>query len=128
MPLEPLNYATPPAESSTARHNRIYCGLLVALALIGSLGIVSIFFISQRPTMPPESRWTFRMILWIYAVLIAAMVATLILRSVAPRAGRVATMALNIVLLIVFPFGTALGICGLLKVDKGGPLSGKLPA
>ena len=43
------------------------------------------------------------------------------LDRIAPRGGRVATMALNIVLLLVFPLGTALGIYGLLKVDKGGP-------
>jgi hypothetical protein len=79
---------------------------------------------SRSPTMPAESRGTFQMIVGIYAVLLAAMVATLILRGVAPPAGRVATMALNIVLLIVFPFGTALGIYGLLKVDKDGPAAG----
>lgn len=64
------------------------------------------------------------MVVGICAVLIAAMVVTLIRRGVAPRAGRVATMALNIILLIVFPFGTALGIHGLLKVDRGGPPAG----
>ncbi len=61
------------------------------------------------------------MIIGIYALLVAAMVVTLILRGVAPRVAPAATMAMNIVLLIVFPFGTALGIYGLLRVDKGGP-------
>ena len=124
MPLEPLNYAPPPVESATARHNRTYTALLIALALFCALGMISIFSISRSSTIPPESRWTFEMIIRIYAALIAAMVATLILRGVAPRAGRVATTALNIILLIVFPFGTALGIYGLLKVDKGDPPAG----
>jgi hypothetical protein len=124
MPLESLSYAPPPVESTTARHNRIYTALLIALAVFCALGMVSIFSLSRSPTMPPESRSTFQMIIWIYAVLIAAMVATLILRGVAPPAGRIATMALNVILLIVFPFGTALGIYGLLKVDKVSPPGG----
>lgn len=124
MALEPLDYAPRPVESATARHNRIYAALLVALALFFVLGMVSLLGMSRRPAMPPESRWAFEMIVGVYAVLIAAMVATLVLRGVAPRAGRVATMALNVVLLLLFPFGTALGIYGLWKVDKGGPPGG----
>ena len=123
MPLEPLHYA-PPAEPPSARHNRIYTALLIALALFCGLGMISLFAMSRSPTMAPESRWMFQMLVGIYALLIAAMVATLILRGVAPRAGRVATMALNILLLIVFPFGTALGIYGLWKVDRGVPPAG----
>src|SRR4051794_35561392 len=118
-PLDSLNYAPPPVESATARHNRIYTALLLAFALFCVLGMISLFVISRSPTMPPESRRSLQMIDGIYGVLVAAMAATLILRGVAPRAGRIATMALNVVLLIVFPFGTALGIYGLLKVDKG---------
>jgi hypothetical protein len=124
MPPEPLNYAPPPAESRTARHNRIYTVLLIALAFFYVLGMISILSISRSPAMRPESRWTLQMVVWIYTALIAAMVATLILRGVAPRAGRIATMSLNIILLILFPFGTALGIYGLWKVDKGGQAGG----
>ena len=124
MPLEPLNNAPPPVESATLRHNRIYTALLIALAVFCALGMISLFAMSRSPTMPAESRWTFQMIIGIYALLIVVMAATLILRGVAPSAGRVATMALNIILLIVFPFGTALGIYGLLKVDKGVPTPG----
>lgn len=120
MSLEPLDYAPPPVESAAARHNRIYGALLMALALFLAMGMVSLFFVSRNPTFSPESRGVLEMIIGVYAVLMAAMVVTLILRGVAPRAGRIATMGLNIVLLIVFPFGTALGIYGLLKVDKGG--------
>src|SRR4051812_8767344 len=121
MPLEPLSYAPPPLEAATTRHNRIYSALLIALAALFALGMISIFSISHSPTIPPESQWTLELVIRIYAALLAAMVATLTLRAVAPRAARTATMALNIVLLIVFPFGTALGIYGLLKVDKGAP-------
>jgi len=119
MPLEPLHYA-PPAESPSARHNRIYTILLIVLAAFCGLGMISMIFTSRNPTIPAESRWVFQMMVGIYAVLVAGMVATLILRGTAPSAGRIATKALNIVLLIVFPFGTALGIYGLMKVDKDG--------
>jgi hypothetical protein len=64
------------------------------------------------------------MSLCIYAALVAGMVVILILRGTAPGAGRIATKALNIVLLVVFPLGTALGIYGLMKVDKDGPRAG----
>lgn len=123
MPLEPLNYAPPPIESATARHSRIYTALLGGLAFF-AIATMGMFAIIRSPTLPLETRWRIQMIVAIYALLIAAMVATLVLRGVAPRAGRIATMALNIILLIVFPVGTALGIYGLLKVDKADPPAG----
>jgi hypothetical protein len=123
MPLEPLHYA-PPAESPSARHNRIYTTLLIVLAAFFSLGMIGMFFMSRNPAVPAESRWVFQMSLCIYAALVAGMVVILILRGTAPGAGRIATKALNIVLLVVFPFGTALGIYGLMKVDKDGPPAG----
>jgi hypothetical protein len=61
---------------------------------------------------------------WIEGVYLAAMVVTLVLRGTAPGAGRVATKALNIVMLVAFPFGTAVGIYGLWKVDKEGGAAG----
>jgi len=124
MPIEPLSYASPPVESARARHNRIYTALLIALTLFCAMGMTSLFFLSRVATMSPESRWPIDMVIGIYALLVAAMITTLILRGVAPRAGRVATMSLNIVLLFLFPFGTALAIYGLLKVDKGEALAG----
>jgi len=58
------------------------------------------------------------------AAYLAAIVITLILRGKSPAAGRIATTALNIVLLVLFPLGTALGIYGLMKVDKQSPTAG----
>ncbi len=77
-------------------------------------------FMGRNARTPPETRWVFQMVAWIYAALLAATVVTLLVRATSPGAGRVATMALNIVLLFFFPFGTALGVYGLMKVDKGG--------
>ena len=117
MPPEPLHYA-PPAESPSARHNRIYTVLMIVQAVFLGFGMISTTFMLGNPAVSPESRRVFQMILSFYAVLIAAIIVTLILRRTAPSAGRIATMALNIILLLVFPFGTALGIYGLMKVDK----------
>jgi hypothetical protein len=122
MSLEPLDYAAPTsAESKHARHNVIYTALLIALAFFFCLGMISLYFVTQSPTFAAESRWAFHMIMGVYAALVAGVVITLVLRAAAPRAGRIATLALNIVLLVVFPVGTALAIYGLWKVDKNHP-------
>src|SRR4030095_7919650 len=92
------------------RHNRIYTTLLIVLAFLYVLSIITMASMAQSPTVTPESRWVFVMTAWIEAAYLAAMVATLILRGTAPAAGRIATKALNIIMLILLPFGTALGI------------------
>jgi len=102
-------------------HNRTYTALLIALALLDSMGIITMLFLTNSPSSPPESRWILQMVAAINAVLVLAIVATLILRSALPKAGRIATTALNIVLLFSFPLGTALGIYGLMKVDRAVP-------
>jgi hypothetical protein len=102
------------------RHNRIYTVLLIVLAFFYGVSIISMTFMSRSPTVAPESRWVFQMTACINAAFVAAMIATLVLRAVAPGAGCVATKALNIIMLVLIPFGTALGIYGLLKVDRDG--------
>lgn len=100
-------------------HNRVYTGLLIALAFFTCIGAIEMFFFSYRSTVHPDGGWIFTMIGCIELLFVAAMVTTLILRGVAPQAGRIATLALNIVLLLMVPLGTAVGIYGLWKVDKG---------
>ena len=101
------------------KHNTIYTALLTALAFFFSMSAVTMFFLSRSSEMSPDSRWVFEMTACIELLYVAAMVATLILRGVAPKAGSVATLALNIILLLFIPIGTALAIYGLWKVDKG---------
>ena len=118
MPQETLNYSQTP-ELPESRHNRIYNSLLLAASVLCSFGIVSLWFISQSPVIKADDgAWMFQMIIGFYVLLIMAMVTTLILRQKSPAIGRICTMALNIVLLLFFPFGTALGIYGLWKVDR----------
>ena len=106
------------------KHNRIYTILLTVLAFLYVISLITMFSMSQSPTVRPESRWVFVMTGWIEAAYVAAMLVTLILRGTAPAAGRIATKALNIIMLILIPFGTALGIYGLMKGDKEGQPAG----
>lgn len=100
------------------RHDRTYNVLLIVLTFFYGTSIITMVFIRRSPTLPPDVLWVFEMTAWVNAAFVAAMIATLVLRGTAPSAGRVATKALNIILLIMIPFGTALGIYGLMKVDK----------
>jgi hypothetical protein len=100
------------------RHDRTYTVLLIVLAFFDVTSLVTMTSMIQSPAVKPESRWVFVMTAWIEGVYLAAMVVTLVLRGTAPGAGRIATKALNVVMLALIPFGTALGIYGLLKVDK----------
>ena len=104
--------------AAMSRPNRTYTIVLIALAFFHLLGIINLLFMSHMPTLPERSRWVFQMTACVNAVFVVAMVATLILRGVSPAAGRIATKALNIVLLISIPFGTAVAIYGLMKVDR----------
>lgn len=101
-------------------HSRTYTILLIVLAFFCVISVITMLSFSQSPTMEPESRWVFVMTAAIEALFVVAIIVTLILRGTAPAAGRIATKALNIVLLVLFPFGTALGIYGLMKVDRDG--------
>ena len=101
-------------------HNMVYTALLIALAFFYSLGAMSLWFISHNPEFPTESRWVFEFAVYAELLYVVAMVVALVLRGVAPKAGRIATLALNIILLPLIPLGTALAIYGLWKVDKVG--------
>ena len=66
-----------------------------------------------------------RFVLFIEALLTALLILTLILRFSTQQAGRIMTKALNCILLMYFPLGTALAIYGFLKVDKETIVNGK---
>src|SRR5258708_18266 len=104
-----------------SKHDTIYNSLLGALALLFLLGCMSMFAFSQNPNLPPESRWVFRLSMAMAAAYAVAAAVTLVVRFKAPAARRAVTMAMNVVLLLHFPLGTALGIYGLWKVDRNRP-------
>jgi len=100
------------------KHNRVYTILLIVMAFWCLISIITMLTMSRSPAVKPESRPVFVRVALIQGAYVLAIVVTLTLRGTAPAAGRIATKALNIIMLFVIPLGTALGIYGLMKVDK----------
>jgi hypothetical protein len=115
MQSPPLDYA-PPLDNKA---NRRYTIALLVLAFFSLIGVGEFLFIARAPKFNNDARWAFQFCAYIYAIYATAIAITLVLRAYHAYVGRIATMALNIVLLPMFPFGTVVGIYGLRKVDKG---------
>ena len=106
-------------------HERLYSILLVVLAVSTTLSIplgLVVYILRVRQGVPVFA-WTIpdwvapwnAMICTAYLVL---MLLTAWLRRSEPAAGRRVTRVLNYLLLPAIPFGTALGLYGLMRVDK----------
>lgn len=106
------------------KHNRIYEILLVLYAFgmllsVGTLAfVVSTVQETDGSTGASESSNALIYMMYVNGLLAAFALATVLLRYLTPDLGRVFTKALNILLLVAFPLGTALGTYGLLKVDR----------
>jgi len=108
-------------------HDRLYSILLIVLGLSTALTIplgLFVYFLRVREGVPVY-RWNIPDWVgpWnaaICAGYFVAMVMTAWLRRVEPSAGKRVSRVLNYALLPAAPFGTALGIYGLTKVDKTG--------
>jgi uncharacterized membrane protein YqjE len=111
-----LDYGTAPPAPST--HDYVYTTLLGVCSFFVASGMISLAFIRLTPTMPSDARSIMLMTLCIEGVYFVAMIAVLLIRLVFPSHRRWPTLGLNIVLLLLVPFGTALGIYGLWKIDK----------
>jgi hypothetical protein len=112
-----LYYQTPP-DPPPKNHNAIYTSLLGAVAFLFLLGIGSSVMQMHMPKTPPVVRMVFEFMIFVGAGYLAVIIAVLLIRIFFPAYARWPTFALNITLLIYFPFGTALAIYGFLKVDK----------
>ena len=75
-------------------------------------------FLARLPGMTETSKWVIHLAGFIEFLFVIAIAVTLTLRARTPAAGQIATTALNIVLLLAFPIGTAIGIYGPWKVDE----------
>jgi hypothetical protein len=100
-------------------HNRIYTILLIVAAVLYGGVVTLALVLSYTPEFATPSRPIFVAVALAEGLYVAAMAVALFLRASAPAAGRVATLILNVIMLPLFPLGTALAIYGLLKVDKG---------
>ena len=118
---EPIPYATPlPARSN---HDRIYSALLGALLFFLLIPTLEMWFLSRRPGQPAETIWVMQLLFAIFLCFWLFVAGVLVIRIAFPAHRKWPTVALNIVMLMWIPFGTALGIYGLWKVDKSPSLS-----
>ena len=111
-----------------SRPNRAYTIALLVLGFILLGGVADMIFLRALPSTQPSSKALYLFIASLEALITLAIAATLALRAWAPAAGQVATVALNIVLLFMFPFGTVVGVFGLWKVDRRTPPVASDPA
>jgi hypothetical protein len=99
-----------------SKHDQIYNSLLMVLGFMFFMSAGTM--LTTLGTVGAESRWVFRMTAFVAGCYVVAVITTLAVRFFAPSYRRTVTRAMNIVLLLHFPLGTALGIYGLLKADR----------
>src|SRR5256885_8766491 len=99
-----------------SRADTIYTALLGVLAFFQLLGALTYLWMAHLPDLQKSAILIMYVGLTINAAYLAFELLVLIIRVRAPAKRKWPTFALNIVLLLVLPFGTALGIWGLLKV------------
>lgn len=98
-------------------HSRIYEALLIAYIMLQffAIGTYGYVISMQETTSGTNVMW---FLIYICGCTIIFCLTALILRHVRPVLGRLVTLGLNIFLLLFPPFGMAIAIYGLLKVDK----------
>jgi hypothetical protein len=114
-----MDYASPPRRRSG--HDHVFTGLALGLVFLLLVMTTSLLSMTHNPNLPPESKWAFQMSASIALCYAALLVVSMILRWAFPASRRVFTIAISVALLAYIPFGTALGIYGLWKVDRTPP-------
>ncbi len=112
-----LNYQTPGKPIPT-NHDAVYSSLLAAFAFFLLMGVGFMVWMMWLPTTPANTKPAFQLIVFTEAAYGAVSLLVLLIRILLPTYRRWPTFALNIILLVSIPFGTALAIYGFLKVDK----------
>jgi hypothetical protein len=115
VPPPTLPYATPAPPRS---HGPVFTALLIVVGLLCFL-IIGQFFIMRKTGMfPDQPPFVFYYIIFMQSLFLFAIVLAIVLRASFPSLRRTITIAVSIFLLLHFPFGTAVGIYGLSKVDR----------
>ena len=99
-------------------HNRIYTIILAVLSGILVLSVIVQTGMVSAPGLDESGRWVMTITRNVEAFFLAMCVAVLVVRIFFPVRRKWVTFVFNILILFWFPFGTALGIYGFLKVDK----------
>ena len=113
---EPIPYATPVPRRSS--HDNIYTVLLGAVAFFVLIVLIDFLFIIRGRANGPDPIWPLQMVFFTYLAFFLFAAVVLLIRIVWPMHRKWVTLALNIVFLLLFPFGTALAVYGFWKVDK----------
>jgi hypothetical protein len=117
-----IEYGTPGPPTVT-RHDYIYTTLLGVLGFFFLISIPTMYGLAHAPSTPPETRWIFMGMAVTELLYALAVVAVGVIRIWFPDHRRWPTVAVNVLLLLYFPLGTALAIYGFWKVDKKLPPS-----
>lgn len=119
---DPLSYATPSASqlAPISTHEVIYrvlLGVFGGMVLFGGAIVVVVFLTS--PNQVPK--WMILFLGCFYSALSLGSFAVLALRIFRRGRFRWITLTWNIILLFMIPFGTAIGIYGLIVLDRQPP-------
>jgi hypothetical protein len=122
--IPPANAATPISplrrgkkrEEKVSKHDQIYNTLLMVLGFM--FFMTAGVMLTMSGTASDDGKWVFRMTAFVAGCYVLAVAATLIVRFTAPSYRRTVTRAMNILLLLHFPLGSAVGVYGLLKADR----------
>jgi hypothetical protein len=106
--------------SWSVEHNRLYTLILIILGLSTTLSTpLGIVLWNQRsPSARGFPNWALPVDVGICGFYVVVIAITVLLRRLRPVVGQRLTRILNYLLLLAPPFGTALGIYGLVAVDK----------
>ena len=92
--------------------------MLVIFALAHLLQIPWLWTTLKNPANNSLARGLLKSFIIAYAIGVTVVVGSLIARALLPASRRNVTVAVSIVLLLWFPFGSAIGIYGLWRVDR----------
>ena len=118
MPCRYRPQCSQQVSETRANHDTIYSVLLAVVTFFQLMSTTMMGFMTMRPGLPAESAWVLRLVFVVELFPLLLEVVVLIIRIAFPAYRKWPTVVLNIVLLPWLPFGTALGIYGLWKVDK----------
>ena len=102
------------AESSLSKIDSIYSALLAVLAFFQLIAAIMYIWVAHMPGIDHNFIWAMYFGVSINLLYFLFEAAVLIIRIRMPQKRKWPTFALNIAILLAFPFGTALGIWGLI--------------
>lgn len=113
-----IECATRQDESRRSVHDLIYSALLGAVMFFTLISVLVVLWIAGTASAESHPTWPFYMLASMYGSLLLFELVVLIIRIRFPNTRKWPTVALNVVLLLFFPFGTLLAVYGLWKADR----------